>query len=173
MKLLTLLFVCSTATPSTYGKNLALISLTNKINARYALLTPKQRRRAPPAPKLAKHLLNIKYLYGLKPELMLSIIAHESGFNPRAYNKRTKDYGLMQINIKTAQAYEINNECILDWECSLLAGARILYDFKRHYFKKEKHWYVRYNIGTTSDQKKVSIRGAKYRRLIQRQMVLL
>ena len=46
--------------------------------------------------------------YGVDYELVKKIIACESSWNPTAYNKKTRDSGLMQINLpfhaKTAEA---------------------------------------------------------------------
>lgn len=173
--LISLIFFCVEAVPSNayLANKHEQGSLERVIENRYEKLSIKQRQKAPPAPALAERLVLIRKMYNIKPDLMLAIMGHESAFNPKAYNKKTRDFGIMQINIKTAQAYEINKGCILDWECSLVAGAKILSDFKTRYSKKESEWYIRYNIGTTRNKMKINILGKKYATAINKQLVLI
>ena len=53
--------------------------------------------------------------YGVNPALIMAIIKHESNFNPSAYNPRTGDYGLMQINAKAHPDFDINRAYDIDY----------------------------------------------------------
>ena len=88
--------------------------------------------------------------YKLDPVLFNAIIAHESNFELDAYNHKTQDFGLTQINIKTARAYKFDTKKLqTDKLYSLRAGAKVLHDFKLRYAKRESlTWFCRYNVGT-------------------------
>jgi len=59
------------------------------------------------------------------------------------------DYGITQINYRTARRYGFDIQRIMDdVEYAINCGAKILFDFKRRYAKIEKHWWTRYNASS-------------------------
>ena len=70
---------------------------------------------------------------------------------PLAYDETCvwQDFGMAQINYKTAKKYKFNiDKLLFDEEYSINAGAIVLSWFHRKYAKKEATWFVRYNCGT-------------------------
>lgn len=62
------------------------------------------------------------------------------------------DFGISQINYKTAKRYKLNLTALLtDLEYSINAGAKVLSWFYKTYAHKEKNWFVRYNCGTAKN----------------------
>lgn len=94
----------------------------------------------------------VKYAkeYGIDAKLLHAIIAVESSYKIKAYNKMSKDYGLTQINSNTIKAYNLDKYKLMhDKSYSIKNGAMILSYFKKRYFKSEPAtWYCRYNVGT-------------------------
>lgn len=69
--------------------------------------------------------------WNVSPSLLKAIARHESGFNPKAIsgtNKNgTRDYGLMQINERTARAFGVSDvTSLLDPTVNAHLGARLL-----------------------------------------------
>ena len=88
--------------------------------------------------------------HGLNVDLYLKIVTIESSLRPGAYNARTKDIGLSQVNLKTAKAFGFNVKRLKqDYKYNLNAGAIILADFKRRYKARNPDlWPCRYNVGS-------------------------
>jgi soluble lytic murein transglycosylase-like protein len=88
--------------------------------------------------------------YGLDAELFSAIIAQESSFRVSAYNRKTQDYGLGQINIKNVKALKLDKKRLLtDARYNLEVSAKILSQMQKRYAHKEpSSWYCRYNVGT-------------------------
>lgn len=95
---------------------------------------------AVPKAQLATAIIEVSNKYKVDPVLVAKIIVVESRGNPKAFNKRTQDYGLMQINVNTARSLGITQTCLFNWRCNLEQGAKILSSFNRP---------CRYNVGTT------------------------
>ena len=93
---------------------------------------------------------NAAVKYGIEPELYHAIIAQESNYKVDAVNKKSKDYGLAQINARTAKAYNFSIERLLkDARYNAEAGAKVLHDLKKSYSKREPlTWVCRYNVGS-------------------------
>lgn len=106
-----------------------------------ALLMNNLAPNSVPAEQLAPAILEAANEYGVDPVVIARIIIVESRGKAKAVNKKTKDYGLMQINVNTAISMGISNTCLLDWRCNLKHGTEILSKFKR---------VCRYNVGTAS-----------------------
>lgn len=81
--------------------------------------------------------------YKLDYNLLIKIMMVESRGDVRAYNKHTKDYGVMQINKNTAKAFNIKNTCYFDAHCNIHAGAMILKDLQRY----KNYRPCMYNLG--------------------------
>jgi soluble lytic murein transglycosylase-like protein len=108
------------------------------------------------APKLTKsYRVSLAYYideaardYHVPADLLTAILAKESMFRLDAVNKRTKDYGIGQINLRTIKAYHFDmNRITLDLRYSIRASAQVLSWFKR-YKPHEAVWFCRYNVGT-------------------------
>ena len=115
--------------------------------------------------KYAMKLSNVIYKYSkkyrIKSYLIVAIFAQESMFNMRATNcctgldnngnKKTVcvDFGIGQINYINMQKLDIDETQLFeDMDYSVHTSVKILYDFKRRYAKREKHWWTRYNSGS-------------------------
>lgn len=79
-----------------------------------------------PAPELAAAVLAESKAAGVDSTLVAKVIMQESRGMATATNKRTKDFGLMQINEKTAAGLKITKECLNNWRCNLRHGVKLL-----------------------------------------------
>lgn len=91
--------------------------------------------------ELARAIYNVSKQYKVSSDTILRIIIVESRGVEAAYNAVTKDYGLMQVNERTAAAYGFSMKCLRRWQCNLEAGAAILHDLS-------KRRVCAYNVGT-------------------------
>lgn len=56
------------------------------------------------------------------------------------------DFGISQINFKTIKSFKFSLEKLTtNLDYSIAAGAKVLYNFKRMYGKREDKWWSRYN----------------------------
>ena len=84
--------------------------------------------------------------YNINASKYTAILAQESGYRLNAVNHKSKDYGLSQINIKTAKAFNFDiNRLLVDMEYSVEAGLIVLADFKKRYGHREDDYWSRYN----------------------------
>ena len=97
--------------------------------------------KAVPAKLLAPAIQRLSDAYGVSPHTIMRIVLVESRGIPSAYNKRTNDYGLMQLNGRTMKAYGITKTCAMNWYCNLEAGIMILSEIS-------DGRTCRYNIGS-------------------------
>lgn len=104
-----------------------------------SLLLANSAPGAVPAKQLLPAILQVAKKYNQDELLITQIILIESRAKANAYNPATQDYGLLQINIKTAVAMNIDEKCLLNWRCNLEMGVKILSKFNRA---------CRFNIGT-------------------------
>lgn len=88
--------------------------------------------------------------YGVEPQLLKAIVTVESNGDHTAINPKTLDYGIGQINLKTAEAYNMDiQRLITDREYSLRMAAKVLSWFQKTYAHREPDtWVCRYNVGT-------------------------
>lgn len=85
--------------------------------------------------------------YKVSPMLLEQIIRVESSYKLAAYNKRTKDYGLMQINEYNVRQYKLNKTRLLNNAYyNINYGAKILAGIQAKY-GHESMWVCRYNVG--------------------------
>lgn len=82
---------------------------------------------AVPPEQLAPAIINIAKFYKEDPILITKLILVESKAKEGSINHKTLDYGLMQINLKTANANGISMTCLMDWKCNLLVGTGLLH----------------------------------------------
>jgi soluble lytic murein transglycosylase-like protein len=118
--------------------------------------------------KSRKH--NIDY------KMVLAIFQVESNLDIKAYNKRTKDYGIAQINIRNIKKLNLNaKKLITDPEYSVEEGIKLLNFFKDKYETKLGHkWIAKYNCGMRNrceNTKKSKIYIKKVYKIISRYML--
>lgn len=78
-----------------------------------------------PAPfETAVLIINIAREENVDPMLLAKVIVVESRGNPTAVNKKTRDYGIAQINLKSHP--QVSYKCAMNKACGLRAGAKIL-----------------------------------------------
>lgn len=111
------------------------------------------------ARKLALLINKTAIKHDFSPKLYAAILMQESAYNVKRIAKTTgihngieqsveTDFGISQIHYKTIKRYKFNRQKLTNnLEYSIEAGGKVLGDFKRK-FKHEKHWYLRYNVGT-------------------------
>ncbi len=104
-------------------------------------LRKKASPRAVPAKLLAPAILRASLKYGLDYHLLTSVVLLESRGIEKAYNRRTKDYGVGQINIHTANSLGLTMTCLMNYNCNLDATAKILSSISDGNI-------CRYNVGT-------------------------
>ena len=118
--------------------------------------------------QLAYHIEAACLEFNIPCELYTAILAQESMFQLDAFNYKTQDYGIAQINIKTIKAYKFDKHLLLtDLKYSIRAGAKVLSWFSR-YKSRESHWFCRYNVGTASLRDKKLKKCLKYSSLVDR-----
>ena len=84
---------------------------------------------------------------GVDPFIFIAIVEHESRWKVSAYNKRSRDYGLAQINEYNVKALKLDKRRLLqDPEYNLRVGARILARIQRRYGHEHLYW-TRFNVG--------------------------
>ncbi len=92
---------------------------------------------------------DIASTYGLNKQLFIAILRVESGLDHTAVNPVTLDYGIAQINHKTADAYSMDIQRLThDRAYSIEMGAKVLADFKRFKPREPDTWFCRFNVGT-------------------------
>jgi len=106
--------------------------------------------KAVPAKALAEHVEKVSKNANIDPVLLAQIIIVESKGVPYAYNKRSKDHGIMQINNATARSMGLSRKCLYSWKCNVEAGALILSSLKRNGKLQACH----YNTGPKGHIKK-------------------
>lgn len=107
------------------------------------------------AHRLAPAIIAVSAKYNLDPELVTRIILTESRGRANAINLKTEDYGLMQINIKTATAMGVSKQDLMVWQKNIQIGAKVLSQMDR---------ICRYNVGTAKLQGPRLERCTKYER---------
>ena len=82
-------------------------------------------------------------------QVFTAILAQESMFKTSAVNEKTQDYGIGQVNRKTASAMGFcETKLVTNRQYSIDAAAQVLAYFQRRYGAKESLWFCRFNIGT-------------------------
>ena len=99
---------------------------------------------AVPTQELAAAIVQESARQGVDARLVAQILLQESRGKANAYNKASKDHGIMQINEKTAKAANISQECLKNWRCNLRQGVRII---------AKAHRPCAFNLGNTGAKK--------------------
>jgi len=99
------------------------------------------------ARKLSRGIVASAKKHNVRHNIYTAILMQESCYKNNAVNKKSKDYGIAQINIKTIVAFKFDKRKLLtDLNYSIDAGAEVLGDFKKRHFKKEGYnYWTRYN----------------------------
>lgn len=131
------------------------------------------------AKKLSELIVLKSKKYGIPQRVFTAILMQESayklntvrtmkGLNKGIVTTIGLDYGIAQIYWKTIRSYGFNSRKLTtDLDYSLDAGAKVLSWFYKTYGKRERYWWVRYNVGTSKN----ALRGRaanQYRRYVQR-----
>lgn len=94
--------------------------------------------------ELATAILQESSAQGVDARLVARIMLQESRGKANAYNRRSRDSGLMQINEKTAQGANISSACLQNWRCNLRQGVKLLAKANRP---------CAYNLGNAGSKK--------------------
>jgi hypothetical protein len=105
--------------------------------------------------KLISHHIQMVYIkYKIPRRIYTAILMQESKYDLKAFNKKSKDYGISQINEKTIKAFGFDKSRLTtDLKYSIEAGAIVLADFQKRYEKKEATWFTRYNSSNPKKRK--------------------
>jgi soluble lytic murein transglycosylase-like protein len=125
----------------------SFLSLANAETDVYTqIVTNKPNIDKQKAEKIAKTIKKVRKQYRLPAGILTAILMQESSYRLNAVNKSSSDYGIAQINVRTAKHFEFDTERLLtDLEYSIEAGAIVLADFYKRYGHREKDWFTRYN----------------------------
>lgn len=117
---------------------------------------------------LTHSIKRLSLKYNINPTIYSAILAQESMYSLSAKNCKKGldsslnevitcyDFGIAQINYKTAKLYKLNLKRLTrDLDYSLEAGLMVLSDLKKTY-GQTKDWWVRYNVGTGKEAMKSS-----------------
>jgi soluble lytic murein transglycosylase-like protein len=118
---------------------------------------------------LEGHILGAARVHKLRPCLIHAVLKLESNGKLDAVNRKTHDYGLMQINKKTAAAYGLTlARLTIDAKYNIEAGALVMADIRDDYEKREPlTWVCRYNVGYGPLHGRRLVRCARYLQLLQ------
>jgi hypothetical protein len=132
VQLISFLIVLATSSFVHAGTDTQLTHLT-------ALIAKHSQPGAVPADALARNIIMLSRSMHMNATEVAQVMLTESGGRAYAVNKRSHDYGLMQINYRTAARLAVPGACLLDWHCNLVVGMRIM---------KRLNPICRYNVGT-------------------------
>lgn len=101
--------------------------------------------------RLTKSIHKATSKWRIPSKIFTAILMQESSYRLNAKNCRkfSCDYGISQVNSSTAKAFKFDKARLLvDLDYSVDAGAQVLSWFYMTYAKREKNWFLRYNVGT-------------------------
>jgi soluble lytic murein transglycosylase-like protein len=103
----------------------------------------------PSEPKIKDIIIILSAKYNIDPKIVNAFFFVESKHNVAAANKRTRDYGIAQINIRNIKRLGLNKERLLrDPYYSIEQGIKIIVYFKNRYEAKLGYtWVAKYNCG--------------------------
>jgi hypothetical protein len=116
------------------------------------------------AMKLSNVIYHVAKLYNIDPKKYAAILAQESMYKMGAVNPKSRDYGISQINYRTARVYGFDIQRLTtDVEYAVEAGAIVLADLKKSHGHKEQVYWTRYNSSKPEKRE-------KYKKLVKRFM---
>lgn len=99
--------------------------------------------------ELATDIVKVCEQQRINCQIFTAVLAQESMFRTSAFNHRTLDYGIGQVNIRNIASLKLDKHRLLnDRVYSLTAAAQIFGYFQRRYGAKEALWYCRFNVGS-------------------------
>jgi hypothetical protein len=107
--------------------------------------------------------------YGLNPLQFKALLFVESSLDHTAVNPLTLDFGIGQINYRTAEAYKIDTSRLVhDRAYSIDRAAFVMSKFQRQFKHREPAtWLCRYNVGGRKLTEKSERRCIEYNRRIK------
>ncbi len=97
-----------------------------------SLLMANSAPGAIPAKHLATAIMKEARYFNEDPLMLTKLILIESKGLSMAYNAKTQDFGILQINIKTAASLHLDSACLLDWKCNLHMGTSIWHNLHKY-----------------------------------------
>ena len=105
------------------------------------------------AKRIATSINNLSKKHKIPANIFAAILMQESRYTLNSVNKKSRDFGISQINWRTIKSYKFDKKKLMgNLEYSLEAGAIVLKDFMVR-FKHEQKWWTRYN-GSKSENRK-------------------
>jgi Transglycosylase SLT domain len=102
---------------------------------------------------LAAHIMQLSATYDLDAADLAKLVIVESKCHPEAINHKSHDFGLVQINIKTAVNMGLNISQLMDWRYNLTSAAQLLVQLQ-----KSTHYRpCSYNIGPRNPSQNASL----------------
>jgi hypothetical protein len=107
------------------------------------------------AKMIAKYIDMAHKKYKIPKRVYAAILMQESSYKLSAVNRSSSDFGISQINKRTAKAFGFcTKRLTTDLKYSIDAGAIVLADFQRMYGKKDPLWFTRYHHSKPSLRKR-------------------
>ena len=93
---------------------------------------------------LASEIVDLSSQYDIPKDIIITIVAHESSFDPFATNPRSNATGLGQIIPKWwGEKYNFTNEDLFNWKINLGMTVKILKELRSNYGHRS-NWIVNY-----------------------------
>lgn len=145
--LLILILIVPLAISSAVPESESLPAIKARLEA--ALKLPSRAYSFSSKSELHAHIKSVAALYNLPPKMLKRIVAVESANCKYRVNKRTKDFGCMQISEQTIKLYKWNFKTVSNNDkLNIVAAAILLSDLKKAFAQKEPQtWSCRFNIG--------------------------
>lgn len=120
------------------------------------------------ARSMAKAFESAGARYGIDWRILVAIAYHESSLRTGAFNAKTKDYGLMQINERNILIYHLSREKLLrDPAYSIEFACKLLKDNKKRYSAKYSYWVGIYRSGTALTKIKIADSAKSYDKMVR------
>lgn len=104
-----------------------------------------------PLDALATYIYLLAERYDVSASHIARIVLHESKGVEMAFNRRTLDHGIMQLNGRTLAHRRITMACAYSWKCALEEGVKLLAEIQQ----KPGYRACMYNVGPNGVQKKI------------------
>lgn len=96
---------------------------------------------------IVKMIIFYSNVYGVNPQIALSVAKIESGLNPMAISK-THDYGLFQLNEASFKQYSIKQ--LLNPNINIIEGIKYLAKMQKECkYRNNLDWLTCWNMGKT------------------------
>jgi hypothetical protein len=130
-------------------------------------LQPKLSEKA--AREVARVIRTESKASGIAWQLLVSIAFHESSLGLSEENSRSRDYGLMQINVRNIQKFGYTTQQVLkDRSIAVKIACRILKSNREAYSLRYPFWLGLYRSGTALTKKHIRENAQSYDRMIRK-----